>query len=564
MDGTLPPDPVLFKVYQQVRESYRQQCHLAYRGFRGLEALDEVTHISIRDAAVDLTAGLNDWLDYSPDFQPIREELLHHLNGMDRVRFVIHTQDPILQWLPWHICNLFQRYRHGGVSLSLPRRSHSLPLSPCQSRVRVLAVLGDSTGIDIEADLLLLQDKLPPDTEILPPLIATPRKVLGEKLWEQRPDILFFAGHSSSTGPQGEFFLNEFESVAIADLKFALSKAIDQGLKLAIFNSCDGLKLAQDLADLNLPAIIVMRERIPDAAAQYFLDYFLSAFAHPTEPKPLTLAVREAQERLQYLEQDYPCVSWLPVLCQQPEAADLTWADLRAPVKPKSSPLQKRRLPLRAFSLILGVLVLSLSIITPNLAAHFNKQGANCINQSDLICAKQNLDLAVRLNSRNGSVHNNLSRFYEKMKDYPKRDHHLDIAVRLGNPAACTGKVVQFIHTGELLEAESLLHSCQDLVNKRKTNLGQYSIYKNQGWIYFEQGSLQKAQFVLEKSLEYIPKGKAAHCLLGKIKYQQDPDYLKSEIREHFQICVNRVRKDRIEELQWSKFAENYLNQSQE
>jgi len=572
IDGALPPDPALLHIYEGLRESYRQQCHLAYRGFRGLEALDEVTHISIRDAAMDFTQGLNDWLDHSPEFQPIREELLHHLNGTDRVRFVIHTQNPVLQWLPWHLCNLFQRYPYGGVSLSLPRRSHSLPFSPSPSRVKVLAVLGDSTGIEIEVDLLLLQDKLPPDAEILPPLIAIPRKVLGETLWEQSPNILFFAGHSSSTGPQGEFFLNEFESVTIADLKFALSKAIEKGLKLAIFNSCDGLKLAQDLADLNLPAIIVMRERIPDAAAQYFLDYFLTAFADPNDPKPLTLAVREAQERLHHLEQDYPCASWLPVLCQQPEAADLTWADLHSPLKPPPVKFQIKRFPIRVFSVMLGVLVLSFLMIKPhladylmiksNLADYFNKQAASCINQEDLFCAKQNLDLAIRLNDQNGSVHNNLSRFYEKIKDYPKQDYHLDIAMRLGDSSACTGKVVRLMHTGKILEAESLLYSCQQMKNKPR--IVEYAIYKNYGWTYFEQGDLQKARSALQTALEYGPRRGAAHCLLGLVKLEEDPEHLKSEIREHFQICIDHTYKDRIEELRWSKFAEDYLHQPQE
>ncbi|MEA5418205.1 CHAT domain-containing protein [Spirulina sp. CCNP1310] len=562
IDGALPPDPVLLHIYESLRDSYRQQCHLAYRGFRGLEALDEVTHISIRDAAVDFTQGLNDWLDHSPEFQPIREELLDHLNRTDRVRFVIHTQNPVLQWLPWHLCNLFQRYPYGGVSLSLPRRSHSLPYASSQSRVRVLAVLGDSTGINIQADLWLLQDKLPPDAEILPPLVAISRKVLGEKLWEQSPNILFFAGHSSSTGPQGEFFLNEFESVTIADLKFALSKAIEKGLKLAIFNSCDGLKLAQDLADLNLPAIIVMRERIPDAAAQYFLDYFLTAFADPTDPKPLTLAVREAQERLHHLEQDYPCASWLPVLCQQPEAADLTWADLHAPPKPSPIKAEIKRFPVRIVSVMLGALVLSFSMIKPNLAAYFNKQASNCINQSDLICAKQNLDIALRLNNRNGSVHNNLSRFYEKIKDYPKRDHHLDIAVALGDAAACTGKAVRLIHADQLSEAESLLHGCQQI--KNLSNTVKYSIYKNYGWIYYEQEHFQKARIALEKSLVYRPQMGAAHCLLGRVKLKENPENLKSEIGEHFQVCVAHTYKDRIEELEWSKFAEDYLDQLQE
>ncbi len=567
LDGALPPDPVLLAVYEQLRESYRQQCHLAYRGFRGLEALDEVTHISIRDTAVDLAEGLNHWLDHSPDFQPIREELLHHLNSTDRVRFVIHTQDPVLQWLPWHLCYLFQRYRYGGISLSLPRRSQSIPLVAGRSRVKVLAVLGDSTGIDIQADLLLLQDKLPPDAEILPPLIATPRKVLGQTLWEQNPDILFFAGHSSSTGPQGEFFLNEFESVAIADLKFALGKAIERGLKLAIFNSCDGLKLAQDLADLNLPAIIVMRERVPDAAAQHFLDYFLTAFAHPTEPKPLTLAVREAQERLHHWEQDYPCASWLPVLCQQSEAADLTWQDLLVKIPAPTPKPQNHVLPRKRhhwLSLALGSIVFCLTLfgLFPQISYQFALKAAACIDDEDLDCVQKNASYALLFNFFNASAHSIFSQYYDKVQDRPRWWFHINFAVALGNASACTQKFTYLMNNQEILESESLIFTCERM--KIKTDMVQYAIDKNYGWLYLEQDKLTEARYALRKSMEHRPDQVVPHCLMAQVKMKEDPQGLKSEIIKHWEPCIKYARRDRIEELKWLKMGEDYLNQIQE
>lgn len=566
LDGALPPDPVLLHLYEGLRDSYRQQCHLAYRGFRGLEALNEVTHISIRDAALDFTQGLNDWLDYSPDFQPIREELLHHLSSTDRVRFVIYTQNPVLQWLPWHLCNLFQRYPYGGVSLSLPRRSHSLPYAPSPSRVKVLAVLGDSTGIDIQGDLWLLQDKLPPDAEILPPLVAISRKVLGQSLWEQSPDILFFAGHSSSTGPQGEFFLNEFDAVAIADLKFALSKAIERGLKLAIFNSCDGLKLAQDLADLNLPAIIVMRERIPDAAAQHFLDYFLTAFAHPTDPKPLTLAVREAQEKLHHLEADYPCASWLPLLCQQSEAADLTWADFHVSLKPPPSEPKHhfllRQRP-RLIGLMLGCTFFLITILGlgPKISHQFTLQAANCINDHNLNCTKYWLDLALLFHRNNADAHSIFGRYYGKIDDPVKENKHLKIAIELGSASACVQKSSLLILDEQILEAERLLYACKQM--KINTNIVWYAIYKNHGWIYFKENKLNEAQSALTTAMEYRNDQAAAHCLMAQVKMQQDLIGLASDIKNHWQICSENANRDRTEELEWYKMAKNYLSKIQ-
>ncbi|NJL10173.1 MAG: hypothetical protein HC908_08410 [Calothrix sp. SM1_7_51] len=57
-----------------------------------------------------------------------------------------------------------------------------------------------------------------------------------------------------------------------------MTKAIQKGLKLAIFNSCEGLGLARQLASLHIPQVIVMREPVPDKVAQEFLKYFLQFF----------------------------------------------------------------------------------------------------------------------------------------------------------------------------------------------------------------------------------------------------------------------------------------------
>jgi CHASE2 domain-containing sensor protein len=71
--------------------------------------------------------------------------------------------------------------------------------------------------------------------------------------------------------------------------------------------------------------MIVMREPVPDRVAQEFLKHLLSAFAGG---KPLYLSVREARERLQGLEDHFPCATWLPVICQNSAEVPPTWQDL--------------------------------------------------------------------------------------------------------------------------------------------------------------------------------------------------------------------------------------------
>lgn len=157
-------------------------------------------------------------------------------------------------------------------------------------------------------------------------MVEPSRQELDEYLWdEQGWDILFFAGHSESKNHKGKIHINQDSTLSIAELRNALKFAIGHGLKLAIFNSCDGLGLTQQLADLQIPQTIVMRHNIPDKVAQEFLKYFLT---YAASGEPFYLAMRYARERLQGLEDNYPGVSWLPVVCQNPAEEPTTWLSL--------------------------------------------------------------------------------------------------------------------------------------------------------------------------------------------------------------------------------------------
>ncbi|MDX2240016.1 MAG: ABC transporter substrate-binding protein [Leptolyngbyaceae cyanobacterium bins.302] len=164
------------------------------------------------------------------------------------------------------------------------------------------------------------------------PLIQPSRQELHDKLWNQDWDILFFAGHSSSqmANHGGQLQISDGRTITLDDLENDLRKAVERGLKLAIFNSCDGLAIADYLARLGVPNMIVMKEPVPDEIARYFLQYFLEEFS---TGKPFYLAVREARHRLQWIERDrenpYPCATWLPIICQNPTEPELVWPSQR-------------------------------------------------------------------------------------------------------------------------------------------------------------------------------------------------------------------------------------------
>ncbi|MGA7934055.1 MAG: CHASE2 domain-containing protein, partial [Kovacikia sp.] len=336
--GKLPSDLELPRYYQQWQWAYRGL------GLRSrLSAPDQqIRNVSLSEdcgqAAQQLRDRFNLWLQ-AESFRAIREKWLEKLVPSDSIRVILQVEDLLVQKLPWHLWDLMERYPHAEIALSAPVYEQVGNPAIASGKVSVLAILGNSKGIDTQADRVILEQL--PDAQVRL-LVEPSRQEVSDRLWEQHWDILFFAGHSSSqdNGETGRIYLNQTDSLTISELKFGLRKAVGGGLHLGIFNSCDGLGLARELADLHIPQVIVMREPVPDQVAQAFLKYFLHAFA---AGEPLYPAVRQARERLQGVEDRFPCATWLPVIYQNPAELPPTWQGLRGKQEVAESRQQAER-----------------------------------------------------------------------------------------------------------------------------------------------------------------------------------------------------------------------------
>ena len=329
-NGLLPPAPQIIELYKTWRDMYRQhpwnpriEVSEIYRALK--PDTSEPTNISIVDSAKALEEAIDGWLNSGEKcFQPIRDELLRQLDDDgEQLRFVIQTDKEQLWQLPWHLWNVLELCPKTEAALSPanPSSPRSAIVPQKGKKVRILAILGNSEGIDVEADRRALEQIPNAETTFL---VQPDRKQINDRLWEQDWDILFFAGHSNTEDDTGRIFINSGDSLTVEELCYGLKTAIKRGLKLAIFNSCDGLGLARKLADLNLPYAIVMREPVPDLVAQEFAKHFLQNFSRG---EPFYLAVKEARQRLQGLEDKFPCASWLPVICQNPAEPPPSWQD---------------------------------------------------------------------------------------------------------------------------------------------------------------------------------------------------------------------------------------------
>lgn len=180
---------------------------------------------------------------------------------------------------------------------------------------RILTILGEDRRLELEEDVRILRslraiatiETLDWQSEENPKAI---KQAIAQTLQDDRGwDILFFAGHSDETQyTGGRLEFSSKVSLAIGELEESLIQARKNGLRLAIFNSCNGLSIATRLVDLGLQAI-VMREPIHNNAARVFLKQFCQQLSLHKNALEALFSAR------QYLESEpfsFPSVYLIP------------------------------------------------------------------------------------------------------------------------------------------------------------------------------------------------------------------------------------------------------------
>ncbi|HLO51631.1 MAG TPA: hypothetical protein VK211_24670, partial [Kamptonema sp.] len=157
-----------------------------------------------RQSGEKLRNPINQWLK-SEQFRKIDTGLLRELIPTDQVRLLIRTEDNNLRKLPLELWDFMDSYPAANIAISsleckMPRL---LPKIAAKSKVRILAILGCSTNIDVEKDKQLLESLR--NAEVV--FLDQPKHhEINDKLWEQPWDIIFFAGHSETDGDIGRIY----------------------------------------------------------------------------------------------------------------------------------------------------------------------------------------------------------------------------------------------------------------------------------------------------------------------------------------------------------------------
>ena len=243
-----------------------------------------------QDIEEKLIEEISQWLNSSSlHWNPIKREIV----GLIRLAKT-QSEKPVillcckannLKKLPLHLWNLFEDngievcYYFG--NLQTPPKTPFL----LRDTLEVIAIQGGGNEIEVEQEQKLWNElKKITFHRVKIKWLKNPSLGDFHQLWQKRYDVIYFAGHSQTivnadVGSRGRWYINSQEFLTIKILKKTLEQCSKNGLKLAIFNSCQGMGITEDLAQLNVAnlKIIFMREPIPNCVAPKFLQHLLTA-----------------------------------------------------------------------------------------------------------------------------------------------------------------------------------------------------------------------------------------------------------------------------------------------
>lgn len=354
-----------FEVWQQAYLDYYRsglRAKLKQSGSFKNPATDWRSRLA--QAEANLTTEFHRWLS-AAELNEIREQITAIVIGAQKkqhsqLSLSLRCDDLELARLPWESWEISQSVRAAGLvrlSRAPGKIKEAVTTYRRQGKMRLLAIIGDDTGLSFKEDLEALQSlKSLIDIELvgwkagkeIPALRAEIcQAIADQKGW----DVLFFAGHSNETNMTGgELAIAPGKAILLSEIAPQLALAKAHGLKFALFNSCKGLSIATNLIEQGLSHVAVMREPIRNDVAQAFLGAFVKALGRYEN---VHQAMYSASQDLKVnYKLAFPSAYLVPSLFQHPSAVPFKLE----PVNFKAC--LKRWIPTKAEAIALGTVAL--------------------------------------------------------------------------------------------------------------------------------------------------------------------------------------------------------------
>ncbi len=537
--GSLPPAPEIALLH----DKWKMMCNVLKP--RSYDPRIKVKSTGVTNISEDkpeavyrnLQEYMKKWLESDEFCRKIESKLRTHIGKVSECfKIFLEVDQPEIWELPWDVWAFREDYVNCEIiptsSQYGKKNQQETPAEIAQSsQGRILCVAGNSTGIDIEKDKIIIQQRLGERCDLQFLKEPTPQELHDELFDDKGWQVFFFAGHSNSdnNAANAVLYINQNpdnNTIKVEELKAGLKKAINQGLQLLIFNCCSSLGIVTDIVaeGLDLPSIIVMRAPLPDVVAH---DFVKSLFTYLAAGELLFLAVRKAKDDLQKWDAQFPGASGIPMLCQHPTFEELVLPQSEAdrPFVPPTDAVTVDRHPnhpqftiptkfMQCASISLAVLAIGYPLIGPNLASAINTFGMENHRSNQFLIAKVSYNLAALINPTNGESSYNLSELCKDLSDRKCERESMQSAVWLGIPEA-HAQISKFF----LLEnkPEDALKAIALCFQNAKQDGVKSSCFKNRGWLRFNQNRYNAAETDLRQAISLDSKTPEAQCLLAKV-----------------------------------------------
>jgi tetratricopeptide (TPR) repeat protein len=167
----------------------------------------------------------------------------------------------------------------------------------------------------------------------------------------------------------------------------------------------------------------------------------------------------------------------------------------------------------------------------PSISDLYNRQGLKKYNDRNLGTAEQHYLRAISLNADNVEAHYNLGNLYEDWQDLEKAKKEYQLAIAGDLPEAYNNLARLYLQEKKYPQAATLLTQGLSLAQKNNSNPEiKYSLFKNLGWVRFEQDRNTEAENHLQaavsivnnpETIQYIANPAAAYCLLAQVLEKQ-------------------------------------------
>ena len=332
ISAKLPYPIALLQFYADWRKAYLNFYKTSLRArvpkpknHQGIIKLPQDWHRQLVQLEAKLLSEFNRWLRLE-ELYDIRATISNHNSHAPIDLFLTCSGD--LERLPWETWELVAEF---GSNVAIMRSAINIRADSSKikrkhrRKPRILAILGDDTGLDLTSDRETVKSlNKVADIELVTwkpqqPAAAIKQQIQTALTEEKGWEVLFFAGHSNETAiTGGELAIAPNIALSITEIAPQLTIAKNNGLQFALFNSCCGLSIANSLIDLGLSQVAVMREPIHNQVAQVFLVQFLKALGNYQN------VGNALQTASKYLKQEqnltYPSAYLIPSLFCHPDA----------------------------------------------------------------------------------------------------------------------------------------------------------------------------------------------------------------------------------------------------